>query len=221
MSNGYKPGEQKVVANIERMVNWAQKPKIPKPKAKIIYDAAPWWRRVAAVGIDFFYYTCVAFVGFILFFVPLGASLGQETQATRIVMLLAAIVFLILPVTALSALRLASKKPEKNGQTWGKKIMHLRVVRDDGKPWTLASALWRQLVLKIILPVVCAVAVVLLGSLFNTLGLVQAETIGIVFISLAVILLLVFALWPIFDERGRGLHDRIAKSSVRYQPQDK
>ncbi len=83
-----------------------------------------------------------------------------------------------------------------NGQTIGKKVLGIRVVRTDGAPMTLGRAIWREGVVKV--------------GLFGALSLAPAVggTIG-------VLVGLLDDLWPLWDRENRALHDMLARTRVR------
>jgi uncharacterized RDD family membrane protein YckC len=76
-----------------------------------------------------------------------------------------------------------------NGQTLGKQALGIRVVRDDGQPFTFGSAMMREIVIK--------------GLLFSVAG-------NLTF-GLAPLLNL---LWPLWDETNQALHDKVATTHV-------
>ena len=82
-----------------------------------------------------------------------------------------------------------SRPAERNGQSVGKQIVGIRVIRDRGEPMDYGWALLRQFVV--------------IGLLFGVLG------------SLFFYLpLLLDYLWPLWDESNRALHDMIVSTHV-------
>ncbi len=77
----------------------------------------------------------------------------------------------------------------RNGQTWGKQLFGVRVVRMSGEPSTFASAAVREV-----------------GAKFLLFGVVGA--------LLAWIPTLVDLLWPVWDEENRALHDMLVDTRV-------
>jgi uncharacterized RDD family membrane protein YckC len=73
-----------------------------------------------------------------------------------------------------------------NGQTVGKRATKLRVVRDGGQPVTFWLGMLREFVVKIFF------------GLLVTGGLCW----------------LVDALWPLFDDRNRAVHDMVSETRV-------
>ena len=84
-----------------------------------------------------------------------------------------------------------------NGQTLGKRLLGIRVVRTDGAAMTLRRAVWREVAVKI--------------ALFDALNL--APVIGA---TVGGIAFLLDSLWPLWDQEHRALHDMLAFTRVRY-----
>lgn len=80
-----------------------------------------------------------------------------------------------------------------NGQSLGKRLLAVRVVREDGRATNFASAFVRQ--------------VVVIWGLFLVGG----------FFLMMVPAILTF-LWPLWDENGQALHDKVAKTRVVVVP---
>lgn len=78
---------------------------------------------------------------------------------------------------------------DRNGQTFGKQLVGIRVVRDDGCPVGTGTVLRREMLLKWLLSTV-------------TLGLFE----------------LVDCLWPLGDATNRALHDKIVETHVLIDP---
>ena len=84
---------------------------------------------------------------------------------------------------------LMARGGERNGQTWGKQVLGIRVVRDSGQPFDLAGGFVREFVVK--------------GLLFGFVGSFFAS-----------IPTLVNFLWPLWDDQNRALHDMLVKTHV-------
>jgi uncharacterized RDD family membrane protein YckC len=84
---------------------------------------------------------------------------------------------------------LLSREGERNGQTLGKQWVGIRVLREEGIPFTYGPAVLRELVIK--------------NLLFGSLG-------GFLF----GIPTLLNYLWPLWDDQNRALHDMLAKTRV-------
>ena len=84
---------------------------------------------------------------------------------------------------------LMARGGENNGQTWGKQIVGIRVVRDSGQPFDLGAGLVREFLVK--------------NLLFGVVG-------GF-FLSIPT---LVDWLWPLWDDQNRALHDMVVSTHV-------
>jgi uncharacterized RDD family membrane protein YckC len=84
---------------------------------------------------------------------------------------------------------LMGREGERNGQTLGKQVCNIRVVKEDGSPLTIGDAILRDFVIK--------------GLLIGFVG-------GF-FLWIPVLL---NYLWPLWDERNQALHDKIASTYV-------
>jgi uncharacterized RDD family membrane protein YckC len=77
----------------------------------------------------------------------------------------------------------------RNGQTLGKQIVGIRVVRDNGQPFDIGQGLLREFVVRILL--------------FGWVG-------GF-FLSIPTLL---DVLWPLWDDQNRALHDMVVSTHV-------
>lgn len=77
----------------------------------------------------------------------------------------------------------------RNGQTWGKQLLDIRVVRDSGRPFDFWTAALREIVLKQLAVGAASVIVPLIPFLLDYL-------------------------WPLWDNRNRALHDMGASTHV-------
>jgi uncharacterized RDD family membrane protein YckC len=89
---------------------------------------------------------------------------------------------------ALYAPLLMARGGEHNGQTWGRQIVGIRVVRDNGEQLSLGTAFVRETLVK--------------WLLFGTIG-------GFFFLPT-----LLDWLWPLWDGENRALHDFIVSTHV-------
>lgn len=143
---------------------------------------SPWWRRVVAELIDL----VIVYVISNLLLLIIGESPGQAAPEARYITLdLAAIVYYPMLVW------------RTGGQTIGKILLRIRVVREDGSRMGLAHAAWREAMVKFIL-LRLLFAIPILGS---TVG-------GFV--------VLADALWPLWDRENRALHDMLVRTRVVY-----
>jgi uncharacterized RDD family membrane protein YckC len=84
---------------------------------------------------------------------------------------------------------LMARGGDNNGQTWGKQILGIKVIRDNGQPFDLGSAFLREFVVK--------------NLLFGT--------VGSFFFAIPTIL---DWLWPLWDDQNRALHDMLVSTHV-------
>jgi uncharacterized RDD family membrane protein YckC len=139
---------------------------------------ASWVSRAAAAVID-------AVLGLVL---PLAAAalVGISAgDAAGAVLLAAAFAFAWL----VYAPAFMARQGERNGQTPGKQVVGIRVVRETAEPITYGSALMREFVVKQLL-------------------------IGFVGGLLLYLPLLLNYLWPLWDADNRALHDMVASTRV-------
>jgi len=117
-------------------------------------------------------------------FVAVGALLAAGADAAGGLLLIlgfAWLYFIYAPVTMM-------RDGERNGQTWGKQALDIRVVREDGQPIGYGYGLLRELVIR--------------NLLFGVVG-------GFFFFPT-----LLDYLWPLWDDENRSLHDMVASSRV-------
>lgn len=111
--------------------------------------------------------------------VAVGAAIG----AVILWLLLLAVVYL------LYAPMLMRRGGLRNGQTWGKQLLGIRVVRDNGQPYGFGSAALREVVLKFLAVNIASSIIPLIPFLLDYL-------------------------WPLWDDQHRALHDMAASSHV-------
>jgi len=139
---------------------------------------AEWWRRALAAVVDGVILAILAGVLYLVL-VAAGVSLdGGDGVTGLIVSFLLATLLFVLAALLYQPLVLA----RTNGQTVGKRVVSIRVVRADGRPMDLGTAVLREVVFKSIV-----------------LGVAASFTGGIAY--------LVDWLWPFVDAQNRALHD--------------
>jgi uncharacterized RDD family membrane protein YckC len=84
---------------------------------------------------------------------------------------------------------LMGREGERNGQTLGKQLCNIRVIKEDGSPVTAGYAVLRDFVI--------------MGLLFGT--------VGSFFFGIPTLL---NYLWPLWDDKNQALHDKVASSYV-------
>lgn len=150
---------------------------------------APHLRRLAAALFDL---AMVFFVPLLVFlaFVLLGHGLSDGLSWKLALAL--GLSLLTVPLVAIAYLAMMRRPGRHNGQSLGKQIFALRVVRDDGEPVGWGTVFYRELVV--------------IGLVFGLLDLV------IPVVPLAGQLIDLGAAF--FDGQHRALHDRICKTRV-------
>jgi uncharacterized RDD family membrane protein YckC len=152
------------------------------------YVLASWLSRVGATLID----GLLICVGALILFLPIGAALGIGAAAdsdTGIGAAIVGLLFWVLCVTIIAFLYAPVLMARTNGKTLGRMAMNIRVVRTSGEPITFGFAMLREVVVKSIV-----------------FGIAGSFTFG-----LAPVL---DALWPLWDEENRALHDFICSTRV-------
>ncbi|MBV8218486.1 MAG: RDD family protein [Solirubrobacterales bacterium] len=154
-------------------------PGLDQPTASSRLEFSDWWLRVAAALLDGLIIGAPVLVASIILIVAFGNSPGASLL--RLLLALAAgIAYYVKTMT---------REGPSNGQTLGKQLVGIRVVRDDGLPVGPGVVLRRELLIK--------------GPLtWVTLGVFE----------------LVDCLWPLGDATNRALHDKIVKTHVFQYP---
>jgi uncharacterized RDD family membrane protein YckC len=149
---------------------------------------ASWGSRVGAQMID----GLIVFVGaIILFFIveavfSLGFAAGDEAGVVSIVV---GLIIWSVCVAIIALLYAPTLMARTNGQTWGRQVMNIRVVRAKGEPMTFGFAVVREVLVKS------------LG-----VGVISGITFGLFYF--------VDVLWPLWDEENRALHDFAVNTRV-------
>lgn len=156
---------------------------IAQPHAWAGTPLASWWSRVAAQLIDGLILTVPVIVIIVLVVV---VAAGSEVGAV-VTGIIGSFAYVF--AALFYAPVLMQRGGARNGQTWGKQALRIRVVHDTGEPVDFGYAMLREVVVK--------------WFLFNFIG-------GF-FFSIPTI---VNYLWPLWDDENRCLHDMIVKSHV-------
>ena len=144
---------------------------------------AGWWSRVGAALLDGVFAALLLAVVFGLLIACDAVGGAVDTVGT--------VVFgigLVLVYFGYAAY-LMRRPGANNGRTWGKQVMGIGVVRDNGEEFGLGSALARELLVKELL-----------------FGLIGALTFYVLY--------LLDSLWPLWDDSNRALHDMMVKTHV-------
>jgi uncharacterized RDD family membrane protein YckC len=143
------------------------------------HSLAGWWGRVGATLLDSIFM-------FLLIAAAVGAGIGLGAATNE----LAGIPFYLAGalIWLFYAPVLMAREGDHNGQTWGKQIAGMRVVKEHGRPMAFGASFVREVVIKTIL--------------FGWIG--GAFAIG----------WLLDVLWPLWDDQNRALHDMLASTRV-------
>jgi uncharacterized RDD family membrane protein YckC len=144
---------------------------------------ASWGSRVGATLLDWL----ILVVPVTVLIVVVVVIALNSTAGGIVTGILAGLAYLV--ALLLYAPLLMGREGEHNGQTWGKQIVGIRVVRDTGQPVDVAFGFLREFVVK--------------GLLFGFAGSF--------FFSIPT---LVDYLWPLWEDENRCLHDLLVKTHV-------
>jgi uncharacterized RDD family membrane protein YckC len=152
---------------------------------------AGWWSRVGAALFDLLVISVPAAVLAVLIFGSVGAAFSADDEFGVVTLILGLIAYvsLLFAAVILYAPLLMRRPGERNGQTWGKQLVGIRVVRTNGVPMDFTHSAIRE-------------------ALVKGLGLGFASSI-IPFIPY-----LLDALWPLWDDEHRAIHDMVVGTRV-------
>ena len=147
---------------------------------------ASWGSRVGAQLID----GLIIGVGALILFLVFGAifSVGfAASDEAGFASLVVGLLFWVLSITIVALIYAPALMARTNGQTLGRQVTNIRVVRTDGQPITFGFAMLREVAVKALL-----------------FGIAGSFTAGIAN--------LLDVLWPLWDEENRALHDFIVNT---------
>jgi uncharacterized RDD family membrane protein YckC len=149
---------------------------------------ASWWSRVCAALID----SVIIGVGSLVLLIALTAPFsigffgGDDVGFVSIVV---GLLFATLCVTVVAFIYAPAMMARTNGQTLGRMVVGIRVVRAKGQPMSFGFAMLREVAVKALL-----------------FGIASSLTFGLA--------TLLDVLWPLWDEENRALHDFIVDTRV-------
>ena len=152
---------------------------------------AGWWSRVGAALFDLLVISVPAVVLALVLFGSAGAafSADDDVGVATLVVGLIAYVGLLVAALILYVPLLMRRHGVNNGQTWGKQLVGIRVVRTDGTPMDFTHSAIRE-------------------ALVKGLGLGLASS------MIPLIPYLLDALWPLWDDEHRAIHDMVVGTRV-------
>ncbi len=149
---------------------------------------AGWWSRVGAALID----GLIVGIGGIVLLIAITAPFGLLFFADEdlgVVSIIFGFMLATLCVTIVAFLYAPAMMARTNGQTLGRMVLDIRVVRAKGQPMTFGWAMLREVAVKALL-----------------FGIASSLTFGLAS--------LLDVLWPLWDEENRALHDFIVDTRV-------
>jgi uncharacterized RDD family membrane protein YckC len=149
---------------------------------------AGWWSRVGALLVDGVSIGIGGIVLLIAITAPFSIGFFAD-EDVGVVSIVVGLLFATLCVSIVALLYAPAMMARTNGQTLGRMVLGIRVVRAKGQPMTFGFAMLREVAVKALLFGIA-------GSL--TFGLAN----------------LADALWPLWDEENRALHDFIVDTRV-------
>jgi uncharacterized RDD family membrane protein YckC len=165
---------------------WQQPIRSPHPPGS--FTLAGWWSRAGAYLVDSLIVTIPALIVLGLLGAGIFAAGGDDSVAALIgAFILMVIVFMV--IAFIYAPVLMMRGGARNGQTWGKQLLGIRVIRTDGEPFTFGSAALREVVFKML-------------------------AVGIASTIIPFIPWFLDYFWPLWDDQNRALHDMAASTRV-------
>jgi uncharacterized RDD family membrane protein YckC len=149
---------------------------------------AGWWSRVGAALVD----GVIVGIGGIVLLIAITApfSIGFfADENVGVVSIIAGLLFATMCVSIVALLYAPAMMARTNGQTLGRMVVGIRVVRASGEQMTFGFAMLREVAVKALLFGIA-------GSL--TFGLANLADV----------------LWPLWDEENRALHDFVVDTRV-------
>jgi uncharacterized RDD family membrane protein YckC len=162
---------------------------LPGAAAIPVSALAGWWPRAVAYLIDGLIVGVPAAIVLVALGVGIFASEDSDTGVVALVVGFIVSLLVFLAIALLYAPLLMRRPGERNGQTWGKQAMSIRVVRTNGLPVDFGTGALREIVLKNLAVGIASSVVPFVPYLLNFL-------------------------WPLWDDENRALHDMAAQTRV-------
>ena len=152
---------------------------------------AGWWSRVAAQLVDVLVIGIPAVVLGVVLFGGIGAAFGagDEFGVGALIVGVIAYLGLFLAAFILYAPLLMRRPGAQNGQTLGKQMLGIRVVKTNGVPMDFTSSAIREVLVK-------GIALGMASSIIPLLPYILD------------------GLWPLWDDENRAIHDFIVDTRV-------
>jgi uncharacterized RDD family membrane protein YckC len=149
---------------------------------------AGWWSRVGAALIDGVIVGIGGTVLLIAITAPFSIGFFADDDV-GVVSIIVGFLFATLCVSIIALLYAPAMMARTNGQTLGRMVLGIRVVRAKGQPMRFGFAMLREVVVKTLL-----------------FGIASSLTFGLAS--------LLDVLWPLWDEENRALHDFVVDTRV-------
>jgi uncharacterized RDD family membrane protein YckC len=168
-----------------------QAPVAQQPQGWVGTPLAGWGSRLGAYLIDGLVLLVPAVVLFIAF---VGGAVGisgdnEDVAAGAAIGAILLWLLVMAVIGLLYAPLLMARDGARNGQTWGKQMLNIRAVRDNGQPFSFGSAALREVVLKFLAVSIASSIIPLIPWFLNFF-------------------------WPLWDDQNRALHDMAASTHV-------
>jgi uncharacterized RDD family membrane protein YckC len=160
-----------------------QQPIVQQQPAWAGRPLAGWGTRLGATVIDWL--ILLVPVG-VLVAIIVAVAVGSDTGAI-VTGILGFLAYLV--VAFIYAPLLMSREGERNGQTWGKQVLGIRVVRDGGETMSFWYAALREIVVK-------------------------GFAVGVASSIIPFIPWFLNYFWPLWDDQNRALHDMVVSTHV-------
>lgn len=144
---------------------------------------ASWGSRAVAQIVDGVIIAIGAVVVFALL-AALGLTVDTDGGAAAFIV---TVFFAVIALTIVALLYAPILMSRTNGQTLGRMVVNIRVIRPDGRPMTFGFAMLREVAVKTLL-----------------VGVLSSATFGLAW--------LLDVLWPLWDEENRALHDLVVNT---------
>ena len=167
---------------------WQQPP--PASAVQPVGQLASWGTRLGAYIIDALVIIVPTLV--VLGILGIGFLANSDDDNTGFFALVGGLILTVLVLVVISFLYaplLMKREGARNGQTLGKQWLGIRVVRDNGQPFSFGSAAVREVLLKNLAVGIASSIIPLLPWFLNFF-------------------------WPLWDDQNRALHDMASSTHV-------
>jgi uncharacterized RDD family membrane protein YckC len=163
---------------------------IARPQGWVGQPLASWGTRLGAWLIDWLVLLVPAVILFVLI---VGGAVGitgdDDASTVAVIGTIVLYALLMAIVVLLYAPLLMARQGARNGQTWGKQALDIRVVRDNGLPMSFGWAALREVVVKNLAVNVASSIIPFIPWFLNYF-------------------------WPLWDDQNRALHDMAVQTHV-------